>query len=287
MDKYNFIPSFDGNHLDNQPLIVFSHIPKSAGTSFNSAIIAAYGQKGVENCLVGRIYSTNLLEIKDKITKFENNGLSVKGFISSTIPNITINTFNVPVRLITIIRGAVDRVISHYTYQCMREKTPSSISGLIEFYKSEDNQNVSCKTLMGKSNIKEGDGKACYELLQELYYAYCPVNKINTLTMSVLSTEGLPNVVIAKENYTLPEYKLTAIPEDVIKDILNLNLEDNILSEYVLNNYRIPNPVSKSSINGNTIKITCSQTEEQYKGVVESFMTTDLGKYASDVQVAL
>lgn len=287
MANFNFIPSFDGNVSPGQPLMVFSHIPKSAGTSFNSAIIAAYGQHGVANHLVGRIYTSNLLEIKEKVDRHKQLGHPITGFISTTIPVKTITTFNVPVRLVTIVREASSRVISHYCYQCMRAQSKPTLEKFIEFYRLAENQNVACRTVLGTESIGTGDGLQAYQMLEQYYYAYCTIKDINALTMSVLSTEGLPNVVMAKENYTLSEYKLTDIPTEVLAEIAQLNQEDSVLYENVLARPKIPNPINKSSINGNTIKITCDQNEERYKGIVESFLTTDLGNYAPDVKVTL
>jgi hypothetical protein len=137
-----FIASYiqtNNDSLEEKVPYFFFHIPKSAGMSLFGGLNSSYQ-------IYNKSLSYNTLTVRaddkiahkniiDELKKFFINKKkgSLGGIIASHIPNYLLQKINHPFKFITVLRDPVDRVISAFTYDCMRNSTEPSKSRRIEF----------------------------------------------------------------------------------------------------------------------------------------------------------
>jgi hypothetical protein len=280
-----FIASYiqtNNDSLEERVPYFFFHIPKSAGMSLFGGLSSTYqiynkslSYKSLAVRADDKVQHKNII---DELKKFFNNKKKgeLGGIIASHIPNYILQKINHPFKFITVLRDPVDRVISAFTYDCMRNSTEPSKSRLIEFINDESNRNISVKTLLGIDELSGGEGKVAAGLIKESFYAYCFVQDIDELTSAILSKEGLPNLVMGKENQTLNQYKYYANDDDR-KLITSLNTEDCLLvSTLKMNSKQIPEIEKTSKLSSITIRVKGAQTSNKYEGEAMSVSTESL-----------
>ena len=231
-------------HAD-QPFapLFFYHVPKTGGLSFFTAMrsamgaAAAFGDRSVE--LRGN--ASRGMRMDGPVC---DAGLFEEDFgvIASHLSFGFHRNFRQDFRLATIVRDAVGRVCSDYTYTSMRRQEAVSGDRFQAHFRQERNINRATKQLAGQVNLDE---PASADLLDRAianlegnFEAFVTHQQINDLIRYYLSVYKLPNVLMDRLNVTLPAYRLDPAPWK--GEIIGLNAADYRLYQYVRDHARLP-----------------------------------------------
>lgn len=231
---------------DNSKPLFFYHLQKTGGISFSNALSIAFNvQKQAGN---------NSLRIDDKESLKMLKGKDIKFLTSPKLPYGSHKDLGKEFLLTAFIRSPYSRVKSHYTYTCMRSQTKPTDTGFEEFFKTEENCNLISKRLHPNATAGEQhDASSVIENLHQNFHSYADYKHVNTFLSYYLSLYKLPNVLTERVNKTLPDYQYDG---DKFKDyILELNMDDTEVCDYVIENPRIPSlkECQKKSIAAHTI----------------------------------
>ncbi|WP_164518163.1 sulfotransferase family 2 domain-containing protein [Pseudoalteromonas rubra] len=140
-------------------------------------------------------------------------------------------------RLVTFLRDPYKRVLSAYTYNCMRAQQRVSLAGFEAFFKQEENQNVASKQL-SPGDYAPGCSSEIFQLLEQNFHVYGTNEHIDKSISYFLTTLDLSNVLTERINQTLPQYRLDASKYQA--EVMELNQDDQTLFELVRANPRVP-----------------------------------------------
>lgn len=281
------IPSYiQSNKLSTEKTVpyLFFHIPKSAGMSLFIGLGSGF-HHGKDRLsfpyIVSRIDDEKKdLEVLSSLTEFfvKSESQEVGGIIASHIPNKVLNAANTPFKFITVLRDPISRVMSAFTYDCMRNDIMPTSVLLNDFVKKESNQNIMTKTLLGINKIQGGEGVISAKMVKNNFYAYCFVSDLNELIESLITESGLPNIALGSENQTLEKFKYTGSEEDRLL-IASMNKEDvDLVNEIGSGSKNIPAYEKTSNISDRTVKVMGDQTSSKYNGESALYKTEDLLK---------
>jgi len=116
-----------------------------------------------------------------------------------------------PFQLFTLVRDPFERVLSDYTYTCMRKGKRTSKEEFLEFAALEENRNIMVRHFCGGDPASPLDVAGVMRILERDFLAYDTTEHIPELIEGLLNHANLPNVMVqGRINYTLDEYKLDA-----------------------------------------------------------------------------
>ncbi|WP_144213664.1 sulfotransferase family 2 domain-containing protein [Shewanella donghaensis] len=201
--------------LKSRP-IVFSHIPKSAGTSFRTGLVSIFGMKNVLNdyTVSAKETSSSVLEyVYKKQDKFEFKKYLFNQDIDVLAGHFPVEKYIriIPcVNFVTFLRDPVERVISEYKHFQRHKNLKCS---LIEF--ASENRNINTQSRYLRSVPLASIGLVGITEQYELSIA---------LFKSVFSIE-IPQL---SENIA-PAKQLDRIDDNILDEIRALNQQDYIL----------------------------------------------------------
>ena len=272
--KKILIPSYlqNAKNLTKIRPYLFFHIPKSAGMSLVSGITSCFEEMKRElpyQVWYGRSDSPKAQDDQVGIQAArqciqEHGADSVGGFIGSHSPMMVVEEAQIEFKMITVLRSTVDRVLSAFSYDCMRcNKIPSAI-GLQEFINRPKQINVTVKTLLGIESLTGGEADIAANLLKEYFYAYCFIEDINLLISSILSLENLPNLHIGRENRTIDTFRYQPTDSEILQ-IKQLNQEDEALINTLgYGSLKLPEYSRSHGISEDVVRVGGRQTNDRY-----------------------
>ncbi len=126
-------------------MIVFSHIPKTAGTSLKYILRNTYGIQHIDSIKTNRTpFTLDDLQFAKKIFR------RPKAITGHNIVDPHRNLQGIEVKLITILRDPVMRCISHYQDDVVRRGNTQTFQ---EWINQETNQNLSVKIIAGSDDL--------------------------------------------------------------------------------------------------------------------------------------
>jgi len=114
-------------------------------------------------------------------------------------------------QLFTLVRDPFERVLSDYTYSCMRKGKRPAMEEFLDFAALEENRNIMVRHFCGGTPDSHLDVAKVMGILERDFLAYDTTEHIPDMIEGLLNYANLPNVMVeGKVNYTLDEYKLDA-----------------------------------------------------------------------------
>jgi hypothetical protein len=115
-----------------------------------------------------------------------------------------------PFQLFTLVRDPFERVLSNYTYNCMRSDKKPRAEEFLEFAALPENRDTMvrhfCVGVQGRLDVTHALG-----ILERDFLTYDTMDHITDMVEGLLTYANLPNVMVGgKINFTMSEYKLNA-----------------------------------------------------------------------------
>lgn len=120
-------------------LTIFTHIPKSGGTTFNSIIKTQYPEKGYFVMIPDDPVKKSLQDLETKIEK-EGVGL-VGGHVQFGLHQF----LSQPCQYITFLRNPIELTLSHYYFFRLKKEYRSSIKEIVKFAQTHSVEEYCCK----------------------------------------------------------------------------------------------------------------------------------------------
>jgi len=222
------------------PIYIY-HLPKTGSTTVFSSLRAAFDalfkilKHGVPDFtppLIERLDDPKLLEVE----RFNMQC----ALIASHHPFGFHTKFAQQFKLITILRDPYRRVLSSYTYECMRANVPPSAPDFETMFRDEENRNVMVKQLSGLARPQSATPEAVQKAiahLNEQFFMFGTTRDIATIISTILKINKMPNVICDHLNNTAEKYLLDG--RGFEDEIRNLNQLDQELFAFVDANPRV------------------------------------------------
>jgi hypothetical protein len=151
-----------------------------------------------------------------------------------------------PFKLFTLVRDPFERVLSNYTYNCMRGDTKPAAAEFLEFAALPENCDTMIRHFCGGSPDSRLDVTHALGILERDFLAYDTIEHIPEMIEGLLTYANLPNVMVGgKINFTMSEYKLDAA--ELRPQVEALNRADAEFYAHIkANPRRLPLPASDS-----------------------------------------
>ncbi|WMN59389.1 sulfotransferase family 2 domain-containing protein [Pseudoalteromonas xiamenensis] len=219
------------NHLnakkDSTP-VFFYHVEKSGGITFSNTLGFSLQSKNMHAYRID--IDEELERLKIHAPKLSLISTHSKFGVHSEL-NLT------KLRLVTFLREPFARVLSDYTYTCMRASEKPSLEGFGKHFRQPRLHNLMTKQLCPLEYF-EGASTQAFENLKANFFAFGTSAHIDAMLDLLITQFDLPNVLTARLNTTTPKYKLVA--DEFKEEVLELNSDDAKLFELVTKQPRIP-----------------------------------------------
>jgi hypothetical protein len=189
-------------------MIVFSHIPKTAGTSLKFILRNNFGRQHIDSIKTHR--SPYMLDDLQFAKKVFGNPLAITGH------NLVDPVGNLPgidAKFITILRDPVTRCASHYQYDVVHLGITATFE---EWINRKENQNLSVRIISGSEDVS----RAKYLLQEKFSFAGITEHFENSLKLLKIQLGEPLNLEYAR----LITAKDNRIKNELLEDNSSLNL---------------------------------------------------------------
>lgn len=223
------------------PRLMFYHIPKTGGLYlFNSLSSALTIQSKLASAVNLRFPGFESHRIDTPEARGRLNSLWLVG---THLPYGWHLEYQIkpPFELFTLVRDPFDRVLSDYTYNCMRNGKRPSLEEFRDFSVLPEHCNAMVRHFCNGSP----DAAQAIGILQRNFLTYDTNEHIPEMLEGLLTYANLPNLMIGgRINYTFDEYKLDA--SELRPQFEALNRADmEFYAEVKANPRRLPIPESE------------------------------------------
>jgi hypothetical protein len=150
-----------------------------------------------------------------------------------------------PFQLFTLVRDPFERVLSNYTYNCMRSEKRPVVAEFLAFAALPENCDTMVRHFCGGAPDSQLDVTRALGILERDFLAYDTIEHIPDMIEGLLTYANLPNVMVGgKINFTMSEYKLDAM--ELRPQVEALNRADvEFYAEIKTNPRRLPLPANE------------------------------------------
>lgn len=193
------------------PRLMFYHIPKTGGLYVYNALGSALML--LSNLTKASHPSFPGFEVARIDAREEMERVKSLSLVGTHLPygwHLDYKT-NPPFQLFTLLRDPFERVLSNYTYNCMRGDKKPQAAEFLEFAARSENCDTMVRHFCGGAPDSRLDVAQAVGILEHDFLAYDTVEHIPEMVEGLLTYANLPNVMIGgRINYTMAEYKLDA-----------------------------------------------------------------------------
>jgi len=217
------------------------HLPKTGATTVYSSLRSSFGThfKILQNGIPG--YRPPHVDRIDEARALEVECFPLpNALIASHHPYGFHKKFTNQFKLITVLRDPYRRVLSSYTYDCMRQDILPSPEGFVELYRSEENRNMMTKQLSGLARPDVADPEDVQKAIDYLtqdFFIYGTTRHISKIISTLLKMNKMPNVICDHLNKTEDKYLMDG--SEFEQEIRELNALDQELFVFVESNPRV------------------------------------------------
>jgi len=227
------------------PRLMFYHIPKTGGLYVYNALSSALQ---LQSKLVIASYPRFPGFGVARVDSREDIGGVDSGWLVGThLPYgwHLDHKFATPFQLFTLVRDPFERVLSSYTYNCMRSDKRPVAAEFLEFAAQPENCDTMVRHFCGGTPESRVDVARALVILERDFLAYDTTDHIPGMIEGLLTYANLPNVMIGgKINYTMSEYKLDVA--ELRPQVEALNRADvDFYAEIKVHPRRLPLPASE------------------------------------------
>jgi hypothetical protein len=150
-----------------------------------------------------------------------------------------------PFQLFTLVRDPFERVLSNYTYNCMRSDKKPQAAEFLEFAALPESCDTMVRHFCGGTQDSRLDVAHAVGILERDFLAYDTIEHIPDMVEGLLTYANLPNVMVGgKINFTMSEYKLDAA--ELRPQVEALNRADaEFYTEIKMHPRRLPLPAGE------------------------------------------
>ncbi len=271
--KCSFTPSLIRQIPDAPKFYTFIHIQKCAGIDFELPYKAALKY----HCKMNNKFSyTSRADdegtFKNIITSFQE--IQTKSYNCNQMHGILASHLGIKRlfkekivpkdHVITILRPPIERLLSLFSYNCMRANRLPELDEFMDFISQPDNINKICFSL---DTEEDSPVDTLENKIRESFFACIDVGRSKFLLGELLGRNHLPNVLKENINQTLPDFKLKKedLPDSSLKKISRLNAKDLDLYQRFKTVPLEPEILITGKINFETLLISDNQTQERSK----------------------
>jgi len=193
------------------PRLMFYHIPKTGGLYVYNALGSALML--LSNLTRASHPSFPGFEVARIDSREEMERVKSLSLVGTHLPygwHLDYQT-NPPFQLFTLLRDPFERVLSNYTYNCMRADKKPNAAEFLESAAQPENCDTMVRHFCGGMPDSPLDVAHALGILERDFLAYDTVEHIPELVEGLLTYANLPNVMVGgKINYTMDAYKLDA-----------------------------------------------------------------------------
>ena len=219
-----FIPSYLSEQSPPVETLLFLHIPKCGGISLmhnlNQSLIYAYSGSQVQP-LTGRVDDQeNLSILLQGIAQAGIDFGQTPAIFTSHLPLQDLKKINPKGRPFTLLRDPIDRLLSEYSYDCMRADRLPAVDDFLVFSRKEANKNIMQKMINGAQS-----GQQLEDFIRQHFIACVDIKKMDSLLEVLLTRLQLNNVLMEPLNPTLKKYQLKkqALSQGQIEEVSGYN----------------------------------------------------------------
>ncbi len=229
-----FYKSYMGHRQANIKPVFFYHVKKTGGMSINYSLLSAQLINGKLPPL-RQVYSYKYDNVAEQ-QRLLQEPLTSTSMVMSHLNFGAHAAFKETFDLVTLLRDPFKRVLSNYTYSCMRKQQKPSLGGFETYFNAPEHINVMNRQL--SPVMAEIDAETTFAHLQSEFTYFGTTLDINLFIEYFISRFQLPNVLMPRMNETIPKYRLNAAAFQ--EQVLELNKEDVRLYQYVRARPRLP-----------------------------------------------
>jgi hypothetical protein len=210
--------------------LIFLHIPKTGGVTLNKIIRRQYPHKAIFSIAT----SSSAPTVEDFIGLSESRRDKIRFLTGHMLFGQHIY-LRQPSIYITLLRDPADRIISHYYYVLRNPlhylyeqviKNRMTLDDYVASGISSELINGQTKTLAGNEQMPPADALECAKKNLRDHCVFGLTDRFDESLMMIKKRLGWNNVYYAKENATRDRPAKTAIPQNTISRIMQLNAAD-------------------------------------------------------------
>lgn len=263
--RYGCSPSWTPPSAEPPASLFFYHIPKTGGLSFWLAMLHAFVQgwpAAWPQRKIGRLDAPLPAYVDDASPDRIIPGSFI--FAASHHGYGLHRLLGPGVRLTTMLRDPYSRVVSDYSYTCMRGNRAPSPHDFQSFFRAPENRNRMTRqigaTWPAASTHPDPDPAGAISRLENEFESFVTLGDLPDLLSRYLNIFGLPSVLMERLNRTAPEFRFDASAWR--DEIIERNAADVVLYDHVALHRRLPPaPPAAGPLNARTLLVREAATQ--------------------------
>lgn len=212
---------------DKEPVLIFVHIPKTGGTTFNSVLETVYGDALLNHSTTG-----------DGILSWPQEKFAAYKAYTSHLRYGEHKRFGRPAHYVSIIRDPVDNFISFYNdisqqdgHWLYEDVKSHSIEEFFDYLVATDHPVLANRQCQHICNAP--DFETARRFIEERYLLCAPLEGFDKFVDVLKRKFGWPETDYQRQNISTKKVGRDEISEEFVRSIYNRNTHDKMLHDLV------------------------------------------------------